>query len=36
MPAETVVVVALILAAFAFFAGTLTYADITWNRNRKH
>jgi|GEM_PF-4733007 hypothetical protein len=35
MPTDTVVVVALILAAFAFFAGTLTYADLTWNRNHK-
>lgn len=35
MPAETVTVVFLVLAAFAFFAGTLTYADMTWNRRRR-
>lgn len=35
MPAETVVVVAVVLVAFAFFAGMLTYADMTWNRNRR-
>ena len=35
MPTETVVVVAVVLAAFAFFAATLTYSDLTWNRKSK-
>ncbi len=35
MPAETVTIVVAILAAFAFFAATLTYADMTWNRGRR-
>lgn len=32
MPAETLLIVCGILAVFAFFAGALTYADMTWKK----
>lgn len=32
MPLDTVLVLAFVGAAFAFFAATLTYADMTWDR----
>lgn len=35
MPFETIVVVAAVLATFTFFAGVLTYSDLTWNKRRK-
>jgi len=30
MPQETVTVVVAVLAFFAFFAGALTFSDLTW------
>lgn len=32
MPLETIIVLTGVAAAFAFFAATLTYADLTWDR----
>lgn len=32
MPTETVLVICAILGAFAFFATTLTIADMTWDK----
>lgn len=32
MPTETILALGVILAAFAFFATALTYADMTWDR----
>lgn len=31
MPVDTIVVLVCVGAAFAFFAGTLTYADMMWD-----
>ena len=35
MPSETIVVVSVVLAAFAFFAAVLTYSDLTWSRKQR-
>ena len=32
MAMETIVVVAAIIGAFAFFGGILLYSDVTWDR----
>lgn len=32
MPAQTIFVLSCVGVAFAFFAATLTYADMTWNK----
>lgn len=32
MPADTLVVVGIVVAAFVFFAGTLLFADLTWEK----
>jgi len=36
MPTETIFVLCAIGAIFAFFAGVLTYADMTWNAHPVH
>ena len=35
MPAETLLVVAAIVAVFGFFAAVLTFSDMTWDRQRR-
>jgi hypothetical protein len=32
MPSETIVVLAFVIGAFVFFAGTLLYGDLTCNK----
>lgn len=32
MPLDTLVTLGFVAAAFAFFAGVLTYSELTWNR----
>ena len=32
MPTETIVVLSAVIAAFAFFAAVVTYADMTWSK----
>jgi hypothetical protein len=37
MPVDTILVLSGVLAAFAFFAATLTYSDMTWEpRHRRN
>ncbi|WP_268932171.1 hypothetical protein [Neoaquamicrobium microcysteis] len=35
MPTETIITLGGIIAAFAFFAAVLTFADMTWDRGGK-
>ena len=32
MPTETIIVLSAVIGAFAFFAGMLTFADLTWSK----
>jgi hypothetical protein len=32
MPVETIIVIACVGTAFAFFAGMLAYGDLTWRK----
>jgi hypothetical protein len=34
MPAETIIVLAAVIATFVFFAGAVTFADLTWSKGR--
>lgn len=34
MPADTVVTLVFVVAFFAFFAGVLTYGDMTWDARK--
>ena len=34
MPADTVVTIVGVLAFFAFFAGVLTFGDMTWDSSK--
>jgi len=35
MPTESIVVVVAVVAAFVFFAGVVTYSDMTWSPRGK-